>query len=258
MASARGAGGAAAVTWSGDRSNGPRGSDRCGSGRPGSHRGGRGVAGIDGEQLQHQPSASLARADAGCLGQAAEDEREAACGDGIGGGGQQPATCLALGLGGHLRHVPADVGQGGHAVERRRCIRGDVRIDQPGDRLVVSQTDRLPDIAGGDPLRGEGEDLVEQGLGVTHATVGQPGDEVQRLAVRGRALGLTMRASLPAIVASARRLKSWRWVRLMIVGGTLWVSVVARMKTTCSGGSSISLSSALNACVLSMWTSSMM
>ena len=54
------------------------------------------------------------------------------------------------------------------------------------------------------------------------------------------------------------RRKSKRWVRLMIVAGTLCVSVVARMKTTCVGGSSISFSSALKACELSMWTSSMM
>jgi hypothetical protein len=67
-----------------------------------------------------------------------------------------------------------------------------------------------------------------------------------------------MRASLPTIVASARGRKSWRWVRLMIVGSTLCVSVVARMKTTWSGGSSMSFRSALKACVLSICTSSMM
>ena len=55
-----------------------------------------------------------------------------------------------------------------------------------------------------------------------------------------------MRASLAPIRSSGSRRKSKRWVRLMIVAGTLWVSVVARMKTTWSGGSSMSLSSALN------------
>ena len=43
-----------------------------------------------------------------------------------------------------------------------------------------------------------------------------------------------------------------------IVAGTLCSSVVARMKTTCAGGSSIVLSRALNAAVDSMCVSSMM
>src|SRR4051794_19213417 len=48
------------------------------------------------------------------------------------------------------------------------------------------------------------------------------------------------------------------WHRDKIVAGTLWRSVVAIMNTTCGGGSSSILSSALNADVDSMWTSSMM
>jgi hypothetical protein len=42
------------------------------------------------------------------------------------------------------------------------------------------------------------------------------------------------------------------------VTGTLRISVVAKMKTTCSGGSSRVLSSALKALRDSMWTSSTM
>ena len=67
-----------------------------------------------------------------------------------------------------------------------------------------------------------------------------------------------MRVSLPTMASAGMRRKSKRWVRLMMVAGTLWVSVVARMKTTWSGGSSTIFSSALKACALSMWTSSMM
>ena len=43
-----------------------------------------------------------------------------------------------------------------------------------------------------------------------------------------------------------------------IVAGTFSISVVAIMKTTCGGGSSIDFSSASNACGESRWTSSMM
>ena len=48
------------------------------------------------------------------------------------------------------------------------------------------------------------------------------------------------------------------WQRERIVTGTLCGSVVARRNTTFDGGSSSVLSSALKACSVSMWTSSMM
>ena len=47
------------------------------------------------------------------------------------------------------------------------------------------------------------------------------------------------------------------WTRLRIVAGSLSASVVARINTTCSGGSSKVFNSALNAGFDSMWTSSM-
>ena len=43
-----------------------------------------------------------------------------------------------------------------------------------------------------------------------------------------------------------------------MVGGTLWISVVAKMNTTYGGGSSMVFNSALNALLESMCTSSMM
>ncbi len=52
--------------------------------------------------------------------------------------------------------------------------------------------------------------------------------------------------------------KSKRWTRLRMVAGIFCGSVVQSTKTTWLGGSSRVLSSALNAVVVSMWTSSMM
>ncbi|CVH75984.1 hypothetical protein BN3658_00534 [Coriobacteriaceae bacterium CHKCI002] len=54
------------------------------------------------------------------------------------------------------------------------------------------------------------------------------------------------------------RRKSKRWQREWIVSGTFCGSVVARMNTTWLGGSSSVFSSALNAAVDSMCTSSIM
>ena len=61
-----------------------------------------------------------------------------------------------------------------------------------------------------------------------------------------------------AMTEGLMRRKSNRWQRERMVAGILCTSVVARMKMTCSGGSSMILSRALNAPTLSMWVSSMM
>ena len=53
------------------------------------------------------------------------------------------------------------------------------------------------------------------------------------------------------------RWNSRRWQRDRIVAGTLCSSVVARMNSRCSGGSSMILSRALNALSESICTSSM-
>ena len=60
------------------------------------------------------------------------------------------------------------------------------------------------------------------------------------------------------VEAIVSRRNAKRWQRERIVAGTLCSSVVARMNSRCSGGSSMIFSSALNAAVDSMWTSSMM
>src|SRR5690625_7714034 len=60
------------------------------------------------------------------------------------------------------------------------------------------------------------------------------------------------------ISSTVIRLKSNLCTRDKIVGSTLWGSVVAKIKIACGGGSSSVLSRALNACLVSMCTSSMM
>ena len=62
--------------------------------------------------------------------------------------------------------------------------------------------------------------------------------------------------SLFSISTSEILLKSYLWHLLIIVSGTLWVSVVASINFTCFGGSSNILRSALNAHLESICTSS--
>ena len=52
--------------------------------------------------------------------------------------------------------------------------------------------------------------------------------------------------------------KSKRWQRDKIVTGIFCTSVVAKMNLTWAGGSSSVFRRALKACLVSMWTSSMM
>ncbi|MBA7592690.1 hypothetical protein ES708_34883 [subsurface metagenome] len=66
-----------------------------------------------------------------------------------------------------------------------------------------------------------------------------------------------MVSSLATTLDWEMRLKSKRWQRDMIVGNTLCISVVASTKITWGGGSSSVLSRALEALLLSIWTSSM-
>ena len=58
------------------------------------------------------------------------------------------------------------------------------------------------------------------------------------------------------MVRGEMRLKANCWQRDLMVAGTLWSSVVARMNMRWSGGSSKIFSRALKAGVESMWTSS--
>ncbi len=90
-------------------------------------------------------------------------------------------------------------------------------------------------------------------------------EPVAALATRLRASGsASMPSSLQTRLSSATmfawvwRWKSNRWHRERMVGSSLWGSVVARTKMTWGGGSSSVLRRALEASLVSMWTSSMM
>ena len=67
-----------------------------------------------------------------------------------------------------------------------------------------------------------------------------------------------MKLSLPAMSSGRSLRNEKRWQRDRIVAGTLFSSVVARINSRCSGGYSMIFSSALNAAMDSMCTSSMM
>ena len=105
---------------------------------------------------------------------------------------------------------------------------------------------------------GERRELLERGDRVAHPAGGVARDERERGVGDVEALAVAMRRSRPTMSSMPMRRKSKRWQRDWIVSGTLCGCVVASTKTTWLGGSSSVLSSALNAAVESMWTSSMM
>ena len=88
---------------------------------------------------------------------------------------------------------------------------------------------------------------------------------VDRAAISARTASSTcmpsasaMRRSLRAMSSGVMRRKSKRWQRDRTVSMTLFGSVVAKMNSTCGGGSSSVFSSAFHACLLSMCASSTM
>ena len=90
-------------------------------------------------------------------------------------------------------------------------------------------------------------------------------DPAARRATSSRAGWSTSNPSASAMLASRRMMfctptvaKSNRCTRLRIVSGSLFGSVVQNTNFTPPGGSSKVFSSALNAALESMWTSSMM
>ena len=114
---------------------------------------------------------------------------KAPCGRRIGGGQQQHLASLGLGLGCHLGHVAAAIGQCLDLVQGGGRVAGDVGMQQRGDGGVVGQAHRLAHRLERDPVAGVGQCLVQQGLGVAHAAIGQAGDQGQRIRLRLRALG---------------------------------------------------------------------
>ena len=181
-----------------------------GTGRAGSRAGwvagngdGRRGQRLDRQELEHEARAALASAGSGGLGERAQDRGETARRHGVGGGGEEPAARVGLGLGGHLGQVASGIGEGGDGVEGGRGIGGEVGVDEGADRRIIGEADRLADVGLGQATVGIGEDLVEQRLGVAHATVGKAGDEGQRVVIGLGALGLDD----PSQLADDRRLR---------------------------------------------------
>ena len=77
-------------------------------------------------------------------------------------------------------------------------------------------------------------------------------------AVRAMSSAAAIFSSCCSMSRGRMRLKENRWQRERMVAGTLCSSVVARMNSKCSGGSSMIFSRALKASRESMCTSSMM
>jgi len=120
--------------------------------------------------------------------------------------------------------------------------------DEPENRQHVRLGDLVP---------AKGNKLVERAFRVPQAAFRRARDGRQRsssiatfsfFAISFRWLDDEVRGNPPQVE---------RWQRERIVGSTFCGSVVAKMNFTCAGGSSSVLSSALNACVVSMSTSSM-
>ena len=61
----------------------------------------------------------------------------------VGGRPAAGAASLGLGLGGHLAHVAADIGQGFDPVQGGRRVARDVGVEQGADRVFIGQADRL-------------------------------------------------------------------------------------------------------------------
>ena len=104
-----------------------------------------------------------------------------------------------------------------------------------------------------------GRHLVEDRQGVAGRATAPPDGEVERVVPdveMGVVADLGEESSDRVSGPSSRNSKCW--VRLRMVGRTFCGSVVASTKTTWAGGSSSVFSSALDAAVESMWTSSTM
>ena len=109
-----------------------------------------------------------------------------------------------------------------------------------------------------DRLARERQHLIERALRVAHAALGGARDERQRASPTSifSAAAIMRSCSTMAFVGIVRNSNTCERDRM--VSGILCSSVVAIMKTTWAGGSSIDFSSALNEGVESWCTSSMM
>ncbi len=157
-----------------------------------------------------------------------------------------------------LAEVLARRGEFTRRLQHRANIALRERAAQVCHRRETGQAEEREDIGLRDAVAVKADRLVERRLGVAHAALGVAGDGVERARLGGDLLQLADVARCARISGSGIRRRSKRWQRERIVAGSLWTSVVAKTNFTCAGGSSSVLSSALNAAVESMWTSSMM
>ena len=150
-------------------------------------------------------------------------------------------------------HLAQEIqGRGGPAAHHRL-----EEIEDPGP---VGQAQHILDVVLLDRAAAQGDRLVQQREPVAHRAVGGPCDQRQR---RRRSPRSPPLRAMPVEVGGEAspgltRRRSKRWQRDSTVTGTLRISVVAKMKITCSGGSSRVFKRPLKAWRESMCTSSMM
>ena len=161
--------------------------------------------------------------------------------------GDEPADVLAL------------LGELLDLDERAGRVAVDDRVAEAEERVLLDPADELEHVLDRDRAAGRGGELVERRDGVAERAVRAARDQRQRGvgrvdAPRPRTRGAARRRA----PAAAGRWKTNVWQRERTVGRTLARSVVQKTKTRWGGGSSISFSSAFQACDVSWWASSMM
>ena len=139
----------------------------------------------------------------------------------------------------------------------RRRVAGEDGAQQVVEELEVEAAEQAHRVLLGDAAGAEGGELVEQRHRVAHAALAGAGEQAQRAVGGLDRLGVAqIGAGARASVAALTRRKWNSWQRDRIVAGTASISVVAKMKTRCGGGSSTILSSASNAWRDRRWISS--
>ena len=132
------------------------------------------------------------------------------------------------------------------------------RIDESLDGVLRGEAQQVAHAVGIDDRIGRGQHLVEQRLGIAHAAGGEARDELQGVGVGDPSLRRRGCApSLPWISSVDSGRKVNRWSR-ETTAGRIWLgSVVQKMNSTPSGGSSSVLSRTSQPSLM-RWTSSMM
>jgi hypothetical protein len=128
---------------------------------------------------------------------------------------------------------------GRDALERQQAG-SEVAADQMGGQLadagVAGKAEQVADVIHSRRRAVDGDELLQQVLRIAEAADGAAELEAERFLRTERTSAGRCRPG--AITASiGMRWKSKRWQREAMVAGTRWISVVARTKRTCGGGS---------------------